>query len=513
MFMVSCDDEQFLDVLPKDTSTVENYYVDTPGFEAALNGLYATIREEYQSGIISYALYNTGTDIGMNGTHPAGHHQSFGSYTGFSPSIGSIRTRWGWGYDAITRANFILKQLESPDIVWDSPDDPARVEAEAKFMRAWAYRYLVWSFGDIPLITEPLTEPKTDFTRQSTAEIWNLIRSDVEFAAEHLPVNTSLPGKLTKGAAQHLLAEVYLTLGENALAEDMAIAVINSGKYTLMTQRFGSAMSQPGDVFNDLFEFHNQNDPSNTETIWAVQLEVDLVGGNESIDVTGRMWTPRYFQVRGLKNEFSVYGPPTGQLRATDFMTSLYEPGDIRFSAHNWRTTFFYNDEGNLPPGVSLGDTVVVTPQNRNFLYSYPLKWFFPYHPTNPNYGQNRHDRYHMRLSETYLLLAEAQFKQGNLQDAADNINMVRARANASLINPGDVDMDFILDERARELFGEYPRRFTLLRTGKFLERIRAHNPEGGPNVQEMHQVFPIPQAVIDANVGLEFPQNPGYIN
>ncbi len=73
------------------------------------------------------------------------------------------------------------------------------------------------------------------------------------------------------------------------------------------------------------------------------------------------------------------------------------------------------------------------------------------------------------------------------------------------------VDMDYILDERARELFGEYPRRFTLIRTGKLLERVRSLNPVSKSTIRDYHILWPVPQEAIDANSGAELVQNPGY--
>jgi hypothetical protein len=73
------------------------------------------------------------------------------------------------------------------------------------------------------------------------------------------------------------------------------------------------------------------------------------------------------------------------------------------------------------------------------------------------------------------------------------------------------VDIDFILDERSRELFGEVPRRIDLTRPGKLIERVRLYNPHGGPNIQEHHVLLPIPQHAIDRNSGYKLEQNSGY--
>ena len=80
-------------------------------------------------------------------------------------------------------------------------------------------------------------------------------------------------------------------------------------------------------------------------------------------------------------------------------------------------------------------------------------------------------------------------------------------------VTAADIDMDFLLDERIRELVGEESRRFTLVRTGKYVERVRKYNAAIADKVNENHALWPIPQAILDANREGEFPQNPGYEN
>ena len=419
---------------------------------------------------------------------------------------------WLWrnGYQIINRANSIIDNAVKEGINWTIPEDQNRVLAEARFIRAWSYKYMVLSFGDIPLLKNELLTPRTDFTRDPASEVWDLIVEDLEFAVDNLPESTTKNGKLVKAAAQHFLAETYLFTGDYDLAEINAKAVVDNPNYQLMTNRFGSKMNEPGDVFHDLFELHNQNLSENKEAIWVIQYELNELGGESPIYL-GRHWTPRYFSVAGLKNEPVVYDNGQGTYRPTDYFLGLYETNDIRNSEYNLRRTWFYNDAANLPEGKSLGDTVEITASNERFLYPCTQKFRFPYNENNINYSESRHDRYNIRLAETYLILAEAQFRLGQLDDAADALNVVRSRSNASLITAGDVDIDFILEERARELFAEYPRRFDLLRTGTLIEKVKAYNPEGGPNIQDFHVLFPIWRGVIQANVDLEFPQNPGY--
>jgi hypothetical protein len=122
-----------------------------------------------------------------------------------------------------------------------------------------------------------------------------------------------------------------------------------------------------------------------------------------------------------------------------------------------------------------------------------------------------------MRLADAYLIRAEARIMMGNTTGAAEDINMVRRRASWTgmeseiEILPSDVSLDFLLDERGRELVGEGHRWFDLARTGKLVERVRAHNPEGGLNIQDYHIFRPIPLEQIDRTDG-GYQQNCGYI-
>jgi hypothetical protein len=118
------------------------------------------------------------------------------------------------------------------------------------------------------------------------------------------------------------------------------------------------------------------------------------------------------------------------------------------------------------------------------------------------------------RLAETYLIRAEAYLGLGNTALAADDINVVRARSNAAPIVAGDVDLDYILDERMREFGVEEKRILTLMRTGKFYDRLKLCDPNYyGLTVQPFHNLWPIPQSEIDRNRGAVLEQNPGYTN
>ena len=126
-----------------------------------------------------------------------------------------------------------------------------------------------------------------------------------------------------------------------------------------------------------------------------------------------------------------------------------------------------------------------------------------------------------MRLGETYLLLAEAQFKQGgaHINDAVTSINTLRARSNATPVTAVQVSLNFILDERARELLAEENRRMTLMRTGMLAKRaLRLNNDAtsshpivGLDSTSVNKQLLPIPQSEIDLNKDAVLDQNAGY--
>lgn len=131
--------------------------------------------------------------------------------------------------------------------------------------------------------------------------------------------------------------------------------------------------------------------------------------------------------------------------------------------------------------------------------------------------GASKRDVPVFRISELYLIAAEAELLRGNTAQATDLLNALReVRAVAGReadmrITAADVDLDFILDERGRELATEHQRFFDLKRTGKLVERVKAHNTDAAPNIQEYHALRFIPQNQIDAMRNSEGYQNPGY--
>ena len=509
----ACKDD-FLDENPKSFLAPENTFVNTKGFETALTGLYVQVRDEWgwYGGGLMYAPMFAGTDLCVSGTR----HPHFTPFEDYGDNIYStttiVKSYWKWAYKTIGNANLINEAAENPQVNWETADDKTRVQGEVRFIRAYAYRDLITLYGDVPIVDKVEKPFRLDYTRQPVSEVLDFMIEDLKFAAKYLPETTQKEGKLVKAAAQHLLAEIYLYAGEPKLAEESALAVINSGKFQLMTERFGNHLGEPGDVFSDLFKEGNQNRASgNLETIWAIQQEYNVNGGGEEryTDWSRRAWVPYYSKVSGMQLCDSLGGRGLGRLRPLQWWLDSYEAQDLRASRNNIKRRYWYND----PASDNYGQEVEITEELINSGYIFPSTTKFNFGKTDadPSFLNNLKDRVKIRLAETYLLLAEAQLKLDRKGDAAASLNVVRSRAGASTVDVAQVDLDYILDERARELFGEYPRRFTLLRTDKLLDRVRRMNPRSKETIKDYHVLWPIPQTAIDANSGAVLNQNTGY--
>lgn len=179
----------------------------------------------------------------------------------------------------------------------------------------------------------------------------------------------------------------------------------------------------------------------------------------------------------------------------------------MRNSPYNIRRNYYYND----PASPKYGQPVIVTGfdtiQN---IYAHTTKWY-EFQPQDLQGAQSYKDRIQMRLGETYLLLAEAQLQQGRTGDAAASINVIRRRAHAKEVLAGDVTLDYLLDERARELTAEELRRLTLVRTKTLVARVRKYNPKVAPTISDFNIHLPIPQSEIDVNKDAVLTQNTGY--
>ena len=251
-----------------------------------------------------------------------------------------------------------------------------------------------------------------------------------------------------------------------------------------------------------------------------------------------------------------THAPWVQSMPTIAFLNMFDETIDQRYDA-TFRTAWYvnsttdnytkeYGQQYGAPNGLAIGDTAFVTLKyavtdeyraskkyrifDRNDVYDAEGKtigtrdYFISTYkfedntkPTGWEYESKR-DAFVLRIGEMYLLLAEAELMNNNPDEAVKYINILRekraipGKEEAMKINKSDLDIDFILDERARELAGEQQRFFDLKRTGKLLERVKKYNPNAAENIQDFHKLRPIPQDELDAVINKdEFKQNPGY--
>jgi hypothetical protein len=525
LFMLPACKKSFLD------ETVYSSYApqtlkDSLGMEASLTGLYNHFSQFYttsdRQGWLN--VWQVGTDIAY-AAQQEGIEVPYYNYSQLNSTDAAASFTWSWAYRTINNANIIIQNAEDPALTSMSEAGKKAASGEARFFRAYAYNMLATLFGGVPLVKEPLTAPKTDFVRASLDEVNSLIEEDLLFAAANLPEIGSLSsktnatgkpiGRANKYMAMQLLAEAYLRMNKPAQAEQQAQAIINSGKFSLTTARFGVKANQPGDPFSDMFIYGNQRrSQGNNEVIWTFEMEhpANVVGGITNSPQQRRVWTAAYYQIAGMKLADSLGGRGIARLRLNDWVNyALYEQNDMRNSHYNFRRSYWYND----PASPNLGKKVPYAGFDTVFrINPHTTKWY-QFDPKDEFGFAMIKDIILMRLGETYLLLAEAQFMQGKLAEAATTLNTLRARSNASPITASQVTLDFILDERVRELVGEENRRMTLMRTKTLVTRARRFNAVSPINqmagIEDKHLLLPIPQAEINLNKDAVLEQNPGY--
>jgi hypothetical protein len=506
---LSCK-KSFLDEQSLSDYSPENTLRDSLGFEANIAGLQAAVREQYTAKRpvdVQMTGFQVGTDVCIVGKGNA--NAAFENYSLLNPQNAIISFYWYWGYKVISNANQIIHAAEDPSVPLSTAGRNGYL-AEARFFRAYAYNFLTTLFGSVPLLDAPINTPRTDFTNTPVQKLNEFIIQDLIFSENNLPGidQVKKAGRISKEAAQQLLAEVYLRDGKPALAEAECQKVID-GPFSLIKNRYGVQKDQPGDPFSDMFIYGNQRRrQGNTEAIWVVEQEFSTPGGSTDGDQHRRNWVPTYFEKTGMVICDSLGGRGQGNVRLSWWVINkLYTGNDMRNSKYNIHRNFYYND----PASSKFGQKVIATPADTLYrLAPYTTKWNFTL-PNDVLVSSTYKDLIMMRLGETYLLLAEAQFKQGKLAEAAASINVVRSRAQASLIQASDVNLDFILDERARELIGEENRRMTLVRTGTLVDRVKRLNYVPASNIQEYNKLLPVPQSEIDLNKDAELLQNPGY--
>lgn len=522
-------------------SRIGNDYINSPkGLDDAVNAAYSSMRSWYgtERGN-NFTIF--GTDTYTNGAD--GSWKFMNTYTNdFDTRNGHVIELWDELYRGINNCNAIVERAVSitgiPEIT-----KKQRV-AEAKFIRAHHYFLLTELFGGVDLSLTETIVPSKVVKRSSIAEQYAAIIKDLTEAIPDLEAKSKSVqyGRATKPAAENLLGKVYLTK-----ATSVAKATDDFSKAIPL---FQSVINNYGiKLLPDFAAVHRQGNEINDEVIWSVQYTRDPLtnaGGNNAHVFFLMEYDVQPGMIRDTEN-----GRPFKRFRPTEYTYNTVfalanRMNDSRYKK-TFKDTYLANRTGTFnstfdtsKPSLTfaLGDTAIFLPgfempvaerAKKKYQVLVPsryderiflglLKQMDGLRVDRTQFEGGR-DYIAMRLADTHLMLAEAQLKAGNKAEAVKNINIVRTRAawagrtTQMQITEAQLDMDFIMEERERELIGEQLRWLDLKRWGNLIERVKKFNPQAAPNIKDFHVLRPIPQTQIDRAEGgaSAFPQNTGY--
>lgn len=553
--LTSCDNDGFLKENPTTFYTVDNAFSTSAQVDQVLVGAYAQVRDLWanpaEEGWI-FVLRGNGTDMYDVASIRKG--STFNNYGLINADNNTFYNIYSTYYQLISKANLALEAAELPHISFSSPAEKAYIVAQAKFFRAYGYRNLAELFGGVSIVTKVSKAPQYNFERATRVETYQFAINDLLEAEKDLPETTVSGGRVVKGAAQHYLAELYLAMGtqlvadgksaegQAAFAQSIAYAskVIDGGTYGLMTSRFGSRSTEAqGNVYWDLFQEKNVNyQDGNRECVWALQVDYAAYRAEDGRSKLpySRTYGPVFRD--GAKDHLTgtledVGGRGIAQIIPTMYVRDgVYADkfgADLRNSEIVFRRVFYGNVSTSpyfkkpVPWEVLYNGSGDATTNLNNTSLVYPVSCKIATDKyTGLADGENMsnlfRDDYFIRLSETILLRAEAKQRTGDKAGAAADVNLLRERAKATYkVTAADMDDSFnlILDERARELIYEEARWNTLLRMGGTIavDRIKkyAYWPEAKATLTFNYNLWPIPQTILDTNKDVIWEQNPGW--
>jgi len=583
----SCN-KDWLKPNPLSIYSPENTLIDVNGFNAALAACAKNLRDEYYgdgSPMITESIFS---EIAVEGTtDKTGPAQNMDIMIKpdaqlNSPDYNRIGWYWAQYWVGVRLANTVLSRIVVADKIKDA--DKAIISGKAYFYRAFYYYRLVHQFGDVPCPLKELTTAKVNYATVKREVILQRMKADLELAVQSVPW-VSDKGDVNKGACYHLLTKINLALGlfDDAIASSSAL--ISNGTFGLMTSRFGiDAAVAKKNITWDLHRPENKSLATNKEVLFLVTDRLGDAGAFLGLNgaaekgmrimrqtvpwyAGGQLRTPDgkngMSTAQGVEiDNFSWYGRGIGRCRNTPYHTKEIwdDAADYRHdtTSGNWMMmeNLRYNDvalktAGNPYYGARVqfrnnsGGLTVANGDTIRAWFDWPhYKVFVDDTENNPKQGGHS-DWYVFRLAETYLLRAEAYIWKGDLANAAADINKVRQRANCAPYTSAQIDMNVLLNERARELYWEEPRKTELTRvayifakTGKsyngktytaanfstnnfFLDRILEKNIFYKNNIITVHSdmykmsayhvLWPIPSSAILANALGRINQNIGY--
>lgn len=481
-FGISCTDN-FLAEDPKGQLTQQNFYQSEQDAVAAVNGAYNQLYSIYER--LMFLVGDLPADVEKNGLGMPNQYLQNLEFMRYTPENVFVRRMWSRNYSGINRANTAIINISGMKEGIIDENLKNRLIGELRFLRALYYFNLVRYFGDVPLVTNAETVQEAMIARTPKDEVYNQIISDLEFAAQNLPIqhNDANLGRATKGAAKILMGKVYLRLEDWSNASSTLAEVINN------EAQYGYG----------LFEDYGDNWGQSTEIGKEAVFYVEFMSPPLNSNGAGGLQGPKYSVHEGQ----GIPCKSAASYEADIPTEELYN----RFSDEDERKgvtfqTEFYCGEDVYPSSIPLftkyWDESVSVPV------------------------QSQHNFHIIRYADAVLMYAEALFEQGNESEALNQINRIRERAfNDTDHNFSSLTREKIWEERLLELAQEGHRWFDLTRQGRFVERMKEHSRReeeiaGEPvrvslreNIKDYMNLMPIPQREIDINDKLE--QNPGW--
>ncbi|MDF3078981.1 MAG: RagB/SusD family nutrient uptake outer membrane protein [Sphingobacteriaceae bacterium] len=493
--------KKFLEENAYSFKTPSNLMQTPEAAQAYLVGVYdrlastsPTFDASFRRGMLIVANFGT-DDFAPKGVSN-GIVSDYANYT-YTANDAKLPLIWDNFYAGINQADDIIENIGASPL---PAETVTRITAEAKFLRALFYFYLVRMHGGVPLVLKPTTDLSNLNTPRATIQaVYEQILKDLNEATPALPeVSGTVPGRGTRGAALALLTKVYLTMASYAKYKTVSgyewvnvnesfTKAVSTGKLVLAITDY-SLVSNYGSIFDS----ETENGP---ETIFSVQME-----GRSTVSDEGSFLTNLF----GPTNIGDINVSRGGQnnARPTRNLVNRYDATDTRKArniqqlGYNGCTpvvqTVFYCGKFMKPCGYD--------GQHFSDPNNFPL----------------------LRLADVMLEIAEAEAELNNgaaTPFALQMVNTLRAKRYSTTppVPPATNFLNFIFDERSRELCYEGQRWFDLARTGRLIAAVKATvltaaTFTGAANIKPMHYLFPIPQTEIDNNSAIEpSDQNPGY--
>lgn len=469
----SCKD--FLEEDPRNFISTVNFYQNEADAMAAIAGAYSSLGPEYYGGweFYGFMVLHGGAADGRGSQAPITVYDQV-----LDPrNIGRATGIWNRIYNGINRANAVLDNVPGIEM---NEALKSQILAEARFLRANAYFELVRGWGPVPLrLTETRGVDAVQAPRTPVNEVYELILEDALAAEQDLPdVQSDGTGRASKWAAKMLLASVYLTTEQWALARDKAEEVINSPNFSLVR------VSEPDDFYQIFRE------QTHSEDIMSIQ--------HSEIRESS---IPSFLH----RVNIPVYNPQSSGFFAwlpiqNSFIGDSWDDNDLRKSFNLY--TEYENAEGEivqLPSSTPVLFKKFIDDENGLHTFSTPV----------------------YRYTEAFLIYAEAANEaEGNPSALAlERLNMIKRRGygfDPEAPSPVDymggmgqaVFRDAVLQERDYEFLLERRRWWDLKRTG----RVKSYFQSIGRTFIDERLFWPLPENEINNNPALSVQdQNPGY--